>query len=145
MGHTDDLLDGIAQFLATAGVGVFHDSAYAQTDVGIGIGDLPEDCDRAIGIADYLTNDPYPDQAMSTIGVQLAFRGAPNDRKSMTDLRDAAYQALQNLTYQQFGSCGVTQVLRVSSVPLGQDDHDRWEMTDNYYIDVTVPATANRA
>lgn len=143
MGHTDDLLDGLATFTAAAGLAIYQDD-YAQTDTGIGIGELPRSCDMALAIADYLTTDAYPDQAMTTVGVQVMFRGRPQDRKSMTDLRDAVYQLWQNLTGQHFGAFGLTQALRVSSVPLGQDDHDRWLMADNYYIDGTVPVTATR-
>lgn len=143
MGHTDDLLDGLAQTLTAAGVAKYP-GPYVADDTAIGLNGLPQQCDIAVAITDYGTSDDYPDQALTTIRVQLRFRGRPNDRKSMLDLRDAAYYALQNLTNEVMGTAFLIQCLRISSVPLGQDDLDRWEMTDNYSIDLQTPATTAR-
>lgn len=145
MGYTDDLLAGLAQRLDAQGIATWRpDSPYATGEIGIGIGDLPTDCDLALGITDYLTANDSPDQTIGTIGVQISFRSHPNDRKSMTDLRDAVFLDMQGLTGTQFGACTVNQVLRVSSVPLGVDDRDRHELADNYYIDIETPPTPGR-
>jgi hypothetical protein len=135
VGHTDDLLTGLAQLTANAGLALYQpETPYAQGDTGIGLGELPRSCDKALAIADYTTIDAVPDQPMTTVRVNALFRGLPNDRTSMLDFRDDVYQLWQNLIHQQFGSFGLTQCLRISSLPLGQDDHDRWLMSDNYEI-----------
>jgi hypothetical protein len=144
MGHTADLLNGLAADLAAAGIGVFHDAAYAPGDTGIGIGELPESCDRAIAIADYLTAADNPGQPVGVIGVQFWFRGGRNDRDSMTDLRDAVFQHFQGMTHRQFGGYHLIQMRRVSSLSFGRDGNGRWECADNYYLDGNTPPTPNR-
>jgi hypothetical protein len=48
------------------------------------------------------------------------------------------------LTHQQYGSVHVIQILRASTVPLGLDDLQRDERSDNYALDVNPPATSAR-
>jgi hypothetical protein len=145
MGHTKDLLVGLATDAAAAGIGLYHDSVYAVSDIGIGVGKTPQTCDQAIGITDYLTASDSPNQALGQIGVQFEFRGLPDDKTSMTDLADAVFQLFHGMVHRQYGACHVIQMLRKSSIPLGQDAAQRFERTDNYLLDVNVPVTANRA
>jgi hypothetical protein len=144
MGHTEDLLEGLAQMGATASLWLYQTAGYASTDTGAGIGMLPRDCDKAVSITDYLSANDSPNQALGTIGVQFWFRGLPYDRASMTNLRDAAFQLFQGMTNRDFGTCHVIQMRRVSSVPQGPDGNNRFEQADNYYLDINTPVTANR-
>lgn len=147
MGHTRDLLNGLAGQLAAAGIGVFHFDptvSYDPTDIGIGIGDFPAGCDRAISVQDFTNVRDHPTQALSQVGVQFGFRGQPNDRDSMTDLRDATFQAIHGLTNRDYGICHVVQILRRTGAGMGWDGNRRPEWVDDYYADVNPPATPNR-
>jgi hypothetical protein len=144
MGYTEDLLDGLASATAVAGIGLYQDTAYATSDIGIGIGDIPTDCVSGIGITDYLATNDSPNQALGLVGIQFLFRGLPDDRVSVTNLADAVFQLWQGVTHRQFGTCHVIQMLRRTSLPLGVDELRRWRRADNYYLDINPPATSNR-
>ena len=145
MGHTDDLLLGLALLHSASGVGTYSDTTgYTSGQTGIGLGKLPSGCDLAIAFTDYSVSDTNPDLAMTTIFIQALYRGTPDDRKSMTDLRDASYDLLQNLPGRQVGAGHIDQCFRVSTVPLGMDDENRWLQADNYQIDLSLAPTATR-
>lgn len=147
MGYTSDLLNGLAGELATAGIGIFHldpTMTYNPAEVGIGIGDFPTGCDQAISLQDFTTSGDHPTQALSLIAVQFGFRGLPNDRDSMTDLRDATFQAIHGLTDRNYGVCHLIQILRRTGTGMGWDGNRRPEWVDDYYADVNPPATPNR-
>lgn len=144
--YVSDLLTGAAQLLNDAGVGVYHPDTtpYATTDLGIGIGGLPLDCDRALAVCDYLTTGDHPNQALGTVGFQIMARGARNDRNDTNAIRGAVFYVLHGLTNRDFGACHVIQLLRRTSIPMGQDASERWLNADNYYADVNPPATPYR-
>lgn len=145
MSFTTDLLDGLARVLVNAGIGVYSDNGYAATDTGIGIDDFPQDCPRAIAITDYSTPDDSPDQPMTQIAVQVLTRGLPDNPFDAKTLRDQVFLALHGITGVQFGSCGVDQCLRRTSMYLGVDDNRRAQHSQNFYIDTSLPATPYRA
>lgn len=145
MARTDDLLVTLAQLHVTAGIATYSDTVpYTSGQTGIGIGQLPNGCDRALAITDYGTSDTNPNLAMTTLFVQFLYRGLPDDRKSMTDFRDGSYDLLQNLTGRPSGTAWIDQCYRIGTVPLGMDDLQRWMQADNYQIDLALAPTANR-
>lgn len=142
MSFTDDLLQGVAAALSAAGVGVYDPArVWTAADTAVAIvadGAVPPVPDRVIVLTDYPIAD-HASQPNSTIGVQLRFRGAPNDLTGLRTTRDAAYQYLQSLQQQPYGTTHVVQFLRSSSVPMGQDANQRPEYADNYYADTELP------
>lgn len=145
MSATSDLLDGLAQFLADAGVATYRGdgSAYLAGETAVVFALMPQEPDRVVCLTDYTLADDAANP-WSTVRVQVRTRGVPNDPMDVRALRDAVYVALQSESALTLGSVTVAQVLRVSSIPLGIDVNNRYELADNYTLDVQLPATANR-
>lgn len=137
-----DLLMGIAQYLEDQGVGAYNPS-YVTSDTAIVFGELPIDPSRAIGLTLYSAQD-HPKQNLSSVRLQLQFRGAPDNSLDVGDLASLAFSALQGIEGRDFGSAHLIQCGRVSAVPLGLDDLRRSTRADNYQIDVNTPYSAGR-
>lgn len=137
-----DLLTGIAQYLEDQGVAVYA-ASYAPTDTAIVFGPLPIDPSRCIGLSLYSAQD-HPKQNLSTVRLQLMFRGAPDNTLDVGDLATQAFAALQGVEGREFGTAHLIQCGRVSAVPLGLDDSRRGTRADNYEIDVNTPYSAGR-
>lgn len=145
---TVDLLEGIAGLIVAAGLGVYRpvgaDEPYAETEVGITLNDMPPEPDWIICLSDYqVAADPYP-TSFGTIGVQIRTRAAGPDPRNEKRLRGALFQLLHGTTDRWFGSCHLVQLLYKTTVPLNEDDSNRWEYSTNYYADVDFPPTPNR-
>jgi len=143
---TLDLLDGIGQTLAAAGLVTYPLGAgatYAPTDTALASARMPADPDRCVVLTDYTLSDDAANP-WSQIRVQVRTRGLPNRPDDVWALRDGVFQVLQSMSALTFGTVTVAQCLRVSSIPMGQDANLRFMYADNYTFDVQVPATANR-
>lgn len=148
--HSNDLLDGLAQTIATAGIASYATSGvYATSQTGVYFSQMPPGAegqppgtDRAIVLTAYSVGDAVG-LPMGQIGVQIRTRGTP-DPRDVNALADPIYLLLQGLTNVTFGSCHVIQMLRKSSIPMGQDVNRRWELSQNFVCDVDLPASVNR-
>lgn len=139
-----DIMTGLAELLDGAGIGDFSPTAaYAAGDTAIALKNMPADPDRAIVITAYLV-DAQPAMHLDQVNVQIRTRGAPDDTTDVDVLADQVYAFCQGLTYVQLGGVTVNQMILKSSIPMGIDQNNRWERSDNYTLDVDVPATANR-
>jgi hypothetical protein len=143
MGHTNDLLDGIEQLLATAGIvdQVADGEVYTSGQTAYSTEGLPDKPDRAVAAYDYTVSDS-PNQAISTIGLQLRTRAATAAEER--DLRDAIYMQLQGRTNLTFGSVHVIQVRRISTTPMGKDGSERPSSAQTFYLDVNTPPSPFR-
>jgi Bacteriophage minor capsid protein len=145
MGWTNDLLTGVAERLAAAGVGVWRPAgpAYTDDETAIVVGSLPQQPSTVVALAAYAVtasaalND-------TTIGVQARIRGVSGgDQRPAADLADAVFEALHGLRQQTIGGIWVAQITLQSSAQLGPDQQGRDERTDNYYMQAARP-TAGR-
>lgn len=144
MSATRDLLVGLAQHLHAAGVGVYNPSAvYNPATTVITMKNLPSTVPRAIMLTAYGPSD-HPTINLTQYRVQVWFRGNPNDSLDVDDLGDSVFNVLHGLEHVDFGTAHVVQALRVSSLPMGEDDNNRHERSDNYAFDVNRPATLNQ-
>lgn len=146
MSATFDLLDGIGQMLATAGLVTYPlapGTVYAETDTGLAFARMPASPDRCVVLTDYLSQDSAANPWGSG-RVQIRTRGLPGRADDTWTLRDGINSVLQSAQALTFGSVSVTQFLRVSSVPMGQDVNLRFEYADNYAFDFQTQATSNR-
>lgn len=145
MSFTADLLTGLAQYLAGAGIGVTYrpTATYLAGETGVFFGLYPTTPDRCIALTAYATFD-QPKIALSKIRVEIALRGAANNSLDVDDLGDSVFNALQGIEHQQFGTAHVVQALRVISAATGVDDAKRSQRSDSYAFDVNVPATIGR-
>lgn len=145
MSARGDLLTGIAQQLADAGIGVYSQAAYATTDTGITLKTVPAAPDRVIVLNVYTPGQTdNPTIPMTQYAVQVRVRGRANQPLDTDETLDAVYNLLHGQEARTYGTVTTTQTLRASSVPMGQDANKRYEHADNYYIDATLPPTANR-
>lgn len=141
MGYTDDLLVGLAQLLAEdPAIGVWKpDEPYADDEVGIVLGRLPQSPDAGIALAAYsVTDDPV--HADTTTGVQIRLRTASEGSGPTDDLADLIYDRLHGRWAFELNGIRVQWARRTSGAPLGVDQNQRRERSDNYYFDTWRPA-----
>jgi len=141
-GSTVNLLTGLAQDLATAGIGTWKTSGvYTITQTGIILGNIPQGPDRIITLTAYSVSDS-PSLSDSTIGVQVRCRWGGQDPRPVNDLSDLIYQRWHGMTAVTLtGGVYVVQSLLNSAVGLGQDENARWANASNYYMSVHLPST----
>jgi hypothetical protein len=146
MSYTTDLLVGVAQQIAAAGLGVYNPTGvYASTDTAIVFKNVPISPDRCIVLNVYGTGAPEdPQTAVSQLGLQVRCRGLANPVMDVNDLADSIFLLLQGQKHQQYGTVHANQIRRNSSVPIGQDSNKRQEHADNYYVDCDMPNGTNR-
>lgn len=140
MSFTTDLLQGLAQYLATAGVGTYRSTgAYLSSETAIVFDAMPPEPDRAIVLSDYPVSDD-PSLSDSVLGIQIRTRGIadPLDVKAISD---AVFNLLHGANGVNFGTVRVVEILRNSGIPMGRDENNRWERSDNYYATVNRPST----
>jgi hypothetical protein len=139
----NDLLDGIAQLIVGAGIATYNTAGvYTTGQTGItfkAVGPIP---DRIVVLTAYVVSDS-PTLPLSRLGVQVRVRGT-TDPRDVDELGDAIFGILHGLVHVQFNTVHADQILRQSSITLGQDSAKRWERADAYYIDLDVPPTINR-
>lgn len=139
-----DLLLGLAQAVDDAGIATYRpDTAYQPDETAVVFDVLPAAPDRVLMLSVYHNAD-HPTIAIGRVRVQVWCRGLPNRALDAADLAWDFFQVFHGLTHQDYGSVHATQILRTSSVTLGQDDSRRPQQSDNYVIDACWPATANR-
>lgn len=137
MGYSSDLLLGLAELLATAGVGIYHEDApYGPDDTAIFLRSMPDAPDRAICLTPYAVDDDVTTDAVT--GVQVRCR-AGVDPTAVLDLGDDALALLHNRRGYWLRSVFVAVSWRQSEVLLGQDAHGRDERTSNFYFRTTRP------
>lgn len=142
MSFTNDLFSGLAQLLATAGVGVYKPTtAYGANDTAITSQVLPQSPDAALAITFYPVSDDAT-MSDSVVGVQVMIRAAGSDDSAANDLADAVFAVFQSLPSQTLTSGVQVQIMtRKSGTLLGKDDEQRWMRSENYYAQVYRPAT----
>lgn len=143
MGHTNDLLDGIEQLLAAAGIvdQVADGEVYTSGQTAWSTEGMPDKPDRAVAAFDYTVSDS-PNQPISTLGLQLRTRAAT--AADERNLRDAIYMELQGRINLDFGSAHVIQVRRISTTPMGKDGSERPSSAQTFYLDVNTPPSPFR-
>lgn len=135
MSWTDDLIDGLAQFLADQGIGTWSPGVVpdpAATSPVIVYGAVPDKPDVAIGLTPYLLQADPNDEAV-TQPVQIWVRGT-TDIRSVTAIADAVYQSLHGRAGLVFGSTIVDLAYLKSEVPIGIDGNRRRMQSLNYYF-----------
>lgn len=147
MTATNDILTGIAQLIAGAGIAVWNpNGAYQLTDTGI----LMKIMADGAGVPDrvvVLNLVPLTDEISNPLGrsmLQVAGRGLRNQPLDVDALLDPIFDLLHGRKGDVFGSVTVVQMFRTSSVPMGEDALVRQERSDKYYLDVAAAPTTNR-
>jgi hypothetical protein len=139
---TDDLLTGVAAWLADLGVGTWapDDPVEGQTRPFID-GALPEAPDVAAGLTAYSAVDD-PAMADTLQPIQFMLRGT-QDPKIVREFGDDIYDVLHGATGLVLGGVHVPLVYRQSCPPMGIDSSGRLLVAHNYYFEAMRP-TASR-
>lgn len=139
------LLDGIATLLNTNGFGTYSASGeYADNaDTPITFKVMRDAPDRTITLTAYRIS-AQPGFSLDRYRLQVRTRGARDDALDVDELAGPIAGFLHGATYLAFGGCTVDQILHYSSIPMGVDAAGRHERSDNFDLDVDVPATAHR-
>lgn len=135
----NELTQGIADLLQAAGVGTQGGS----TGTVIVDGELNPDPDRGIAIN---VSVSFDDAWHATGGrrCQLYLRGT-KDPRVVRSIAQQCFDVLHGIHGVRMGAVVVAHMWRTSAVSLGRDGNDRWERSDNYFVDVELPPTENQS
>lgn len=140
MAFTDDLLTGVAAYLAAGGVGTWRPSGvYLLTDVRpIIITAVPASPDEVIVLTPYTVSDDYS-LSDSVQGVQVRTRGT-RDPRTVQAVDDDVFGRLHGAHGVTLpGGLRLVACERQSGTPLGVDGNGRHERSSNYYLTVNRP------
>ncbi|PRA13357.1 hypothetical protein CQ010_01540 [Arthrobacter sp. MYb211] len=147
MSFTVELLKGIARMLADNSIGEWSDDpqfVYTGALPAITLKRVPADPDVAIVLSAYGGPD-HEYLPMGDVNVQIRVRGARNAPTGPEETLDAIFDLLHNARYVALvpGIAPVSRIHRKSTVPMGVDGNNRWEVADNYKVFASHP-TQNR-
>jgi hypothetical protein len=130
--HDVDLLQGVAELLAAAGIGVYNPSGPLPAGAtGLVLGRMPDGPDRAIAL------NPYPvaddDSTDSVTGIQARMRTG-TDITALVQLANDVFNVLHNRRDYRVRGVQVEVSWRNSQAWIGQDARGRMELTGNYYF-----------
>lgn len=144
-GWTEQLVTGLAQYLAAGGVGVWRPppaAVYQAGEIGLLYRAVPPTPDCIVTLAEYVVASDYVGVADVTVGVQVRVRGTTVP--TICDrIADAVYALLHGAAGLTVAGVRVVQIRRQSYAPMGQDGNKRWERSENYYVDAMRPNTNN--
>ncbi|GLH97345.1 minor capsid protein [Phytohabitans aurantiacus] len=142
-GWTSLLLVGIAQRLHTAGIGTWRATgAYMVNETAIVIRAIPQTPNLLITLAPYPVGTALRGMQDHTSAIQIRVRGT-EDPRVCDDLADAIFDDLDSLGRATLNTVAVVDMWRQSYTSLGQDAQNRWERSENYYVEA-MRATTNR-
>ncbi|MBM7767359.1 minor capsid protein [Glutamicibacter nicotianae] len=140
MGFQVDLLTGAGEFLHAENVGMWNTTGvFGPNDTAITIDQLPTDQDKAIALTLYPVTDSG--NTDSVVGLQLRIRGGRNDRVSVKNIADRAFDALHDLKHTTWGGIPIIRIARQSGTNLPPDSNNRQEATENYYLQLVRSGT----
>lgn len=145
MAATKELLTGIAEYLAGAGLGLSWNPSgtYTTNQVGIFAVFMPDSPDRVVVLTLVDTGDD-PSMPLGSKMLQVRGRGARNDPLDVAEILDPIFDVLHGRTNWAIGSQVIVQCLRRVSAPMGLDSNHRNERADQYYLDVDAIPTSLR-
>lgn len=133
-------VEGFAQLLAAAGLGIVYADTYTVTDTGIGLMNFPLNAGPGIALAPYPLTD-HPSLNMSEVGLQVKTRALGEDPRAVWALDDKiADYLLGNYPITLPTGVRVVSLQRTSSGSLGQDDAKRWNWVSSYPCNVYRPS-----
>lgn len=137
----NDLLRGIAEYLAVRGVGTWRAAgAYLPGEVGIVIDAIPQEPDGLITLTGYPVADELDGDAL--VGVQVITRAGGDDPRPSNDLAGMVFETLHGLESVELGGFPVRLCWRQSGTSLGADGVRRWSRSQNFYIRTSLGAAS---
>lgn len=132
-GYNASLLDGYGQLLDAAGVAAYATTGvYPADQAAIFIGITPDQPDSAVTLMTYPVDNN--DLGNATTGLQIKIRGPRTAVTGIIDLSDAVYDLLHNRQHYEVNGVHVELSWHQSGAWMGQDDNQRVERVDNFYL-----------
>jgi len=143
MSWTTDLVAGLAQHIADAGLGTYRPTgAYTAGETGIVLGTVPPVPDRVIVLTPYAATRPLG-LADTSVSVQVRVRGPAGDSRAASAVLDPVHELLDGARGLVLGGVRVVQILHASGpAPIGLDSSNRPELTDNFVVQAERPTAA---
>jgi hypothetical protein len=140
MGHTEDLLTGLARDLQAAGIGKWSPAGtYGSNDIGIVLGRFPDKPNNVITLSPYGVDDVI--EGEDTIGVQVRSRRAGLDPRPGMLTADQIFDRWHaRHDFLLPNGLHVTQMTRRSWVSGGIDSSDRSTVIQNFYVQLVRPS-----
>jgi hypothetical protein len=135
--NTAALLDGLAQQLAAAGIGVYADS-YTDGQIGITFGEVPQHPSQLLVLTPYQPRADGAFMSDSSQNVQVRHRGDENIT-TLWNRSDRIFALWQDQRAVVIGGVFVVRMGRINRTPNGRDDNRRWEMFENWQVDLVWP------
>jgi len=139
---TKELLVGAAVYSAAGGVGTWNPTGtYTSNQTGILLVSVPLAPNKCIVLTPYGPLNQWDDGDVLQ-GLQVRYRGDPNDPTSTLDIRDAFRDRFDGLGGDglfAFGTVTVSQIYHDSGTSLGFDGNGRLEWSDNFHIQAARP------
>lgn len=134
--RVSDVRRAVAEYLADSNVAVWSPSApYLDTDRAVFLRSMQSAPDVAVAVEVYGVVDEVVLPNVE-VRVQLLFRG-PGD--SADDFADDVFQVLHDRHHFQAGDLRVQRARRLYATPIGVDDNQREQRTDNYGLTFMRP------
>jgi hypothetical protein len=131
-GYNTRLMTGVGQLLDDEGIGVFATTGtYAADAWAVFIGLTPDQPDRAITLMTYPVEDT--DLTSMITGLQIRFRGL-RDPREVENTSDAVYNLLHMREHYRLNDVPVNLSWRQSGAWMGQDQNQRIERVENFYL-----------
>lgn len=141
-----DLIDSISLLIAAnvPGAAYTPDGVYTADQVGIFNMLLPESPDECITVT-WVPLTDNPSMPQGTGHLQIRARGAANQPRRPVEILDQASVPLLGATNLPLSATAtIMQVTSRIRVPMGMDQNNRWDWSDNYTLDVAYTPTALR-
>ncbi|MDY0830736.1 minor capsid protein [Microbacterium sp. BG28] len=126
---TIDLCERLGQLDGWAWSPDYDPDVYTNEVVAVFYGRIRPSPDKAVGVRVYGGSDDV-DTDSKTRRVQLRSRGASGNADDADVIADAAHDLFKSLLREGV----ISEVTRTSFSPLGADDSQREERTDNYLV-----------
>jgi hypothetical protein len=144
MSYEKDLLTGIAQMIADSSIAAYNPAGFytpGQTGVVFGIWPQSPDACVVLNATRLNTSVMIP---MDRYLLEVHHRGKAGDPFGPGETSTPIFDLLHNARNITLGSAHVIQILHDHSAPMEQDATKRFKQADIYFIDLDLPATANR-
>lgn len=136
-----DIVAGVAQLIAAAGLGVWRPDGtpYGQGETAVVDSTVPEQPDRLIVLTAYQVDDELGTD--SIVGLQVRTRTPGPDPRPCRDLDDALFALLHARTHMQLPTGPhIVSCRRTSGTDLGLDENRRRERASSYVLRTHWPA-----
>jgi hypothetical protein len=130
--YTVEVLKGLAQLIADAGIAVYKTSgSYTAADRGVYFSEMPTGATQAVSLTRYLDQPGALGQNNVMVQIRTRLTQNPLEGEAVVDqIRDL----LHRRTYTDLGGYRFNLISQESFAPLGKDANGRYQYTQNFLL-----------